>query len=253
MKDRQIKRKIQIEARPETVFNFFMDSKRFAKWWGEGSSIEPEVGGKVIIRYPNGETASGTVLEILKPRKIVFTYGYDSPGKPIPPGGSRVTVELTEERGGTLLSFLHEVDSREIRDLHIPGWRYQLAVFGRIVAEEEHADVEKVVDRYFAAWGEADVSALRNLLKASVVEDVEFRDAFGIATDLEDLMGHIQSARLHMGTAKLERIGSVRQSHGMALVDWKVVGGKFPMTGSNVFELNAGGLIRRVTGFPGNQ
>jgi hypothetical protein len=30
----------------------------------------------MLIRHPNGVEASGEVLEVLRPERIVFTYGY---------------------------------------------------------------------------------------------------------------------------------------------------------------------------------
>ena len=86
-----LNRTIEIGARRATVFRFFTDSARWARWWGDGSSIEPRVGGAVKIRYPDGTTASGVVRELEPDRAIAFSYGYDDPDKPIAPGGSLVT------------------------------------------------------------------------------------------------------------------------------------------------------------------
>ena len=93
-----LERTVVINATRATVFRYFTDSGRFAAWWGEGSRIEGKPGGAVVIRYPNGVTASGQVLEIVDGRLVVFTYGYDDPAKPIPPGGSRVTIRLLTKR-----------------------------------------------------------------------------------------------------------------------------------------------------------
>ena len=42
------------------------------------------------------------MVEVAPPERIVFTYGYAS-GRPIPPGGSRVTIRLETEGRGTQL------------------------------------------------------------------------------------------------------------------------------------------------------
>src|SRR5215831_7061845 len=104
-----LNRTIEIRARRATVFAFFTDSARWARWWGAGSSIDAVVGGKVHIRYPTGDTASGVVREIAADRLIAFTYGYDGPGKPIAPGGSLVTITLDEIPTGTRLALRHDV------------------------------------------------------------------------------------------------------------------------------------------------
>src|SRR5579871_4596733 len=102
----QLERTVEIQAKPETVFRFFTDSARWASWWGAGSTIDARPGGKVYIRHPNGVETVGEVLEVLTPERIVFTYGYAS-GKPVPPGGSQVTIHLEEEPKGTRLHLLH--------------------------------------------------------------------------------------------------------------------------------------------------
>ena len=68
-----LNRSIFIAARPATVFQFFQDSARWASWWGAGSTIEPRKGGRVYVRYPNAVEASGEILEIVAPERIVFT------------------------------------------------------------------------------------------------------------------------------------------------------------------------------------
>ena len=88
-----LQRTVMIRATPDTVFRFFMDDRRWASWWGAGSTIDPRPGGRVRIRYPDGTEVSGDVVEIVSPRRLVFTYGYVK-GTPIPAGGSQVTIQL---------------------------------------------------------------------------------------------------------------------------------------------------------------
>ena len=52
-------RTVVIKATPETVFRFFTDSTRWASWWGAGSTIDANPGGKVYIRHPNGSGNAG--------------------------------------------------------------------------------------------------------------------------------------------------------------------------------------------------
>ena len=77
-----LERTVVIRARRETVFRYFTDSDRFAAWWGEGSTIDARPGGALRIRHPNGALASGEVVEIVPPRLVVFTYGYEDPARP---------------------------------------------------------------------------------------------------------------------------------------------------------------------------
>src|SRR6202043_2187402 len=97
-----LERTVVIKAKPETVFRFFTDSARWASWWGAGSTIDAQPGGKVYIRHPNAVEALGEVLEVRPPERIVFSYGFVS-GKPMPPGSSRVTIRLEPDEDGTRL------------------------------------------------------------------------------------------------------------------------------------------------------
>ena len=103
-----LERTVIIHATPDTVFRFFTDSTRFAKWWGAGSTIDPKPGGRVFITHPGNIESGGEVVEIDPPRRLVFTYGFVS-GKPIPVGSSRVVIELGAERAGTRLRLRHEL------------------------------------------------------------------------------------------------------------------------------------------------
>src|SRR6266536_345231 len=122
----QLDRTVVIEAAPDVVFSFFTETPKWASWWGAGSTIDPWPGGAMKIRYPDGTEALGEVVEVRAPERIVFTYGYAS-GKMIPPGGSRVTIELEPFGAATRLLFTHEFADTATRDMHVQGWRYQLS------------------------------------------------------------------------------------------------------------------------------
>jgi uncharacterized protein YndB with AHSA1/START domain len=184
--DFALERELVIRAPRSLVFQYFTDPARFARWWGAGSTIEARVGGSVSIVQPGGMRASGTVLEIVPDERIVFSYGYES-GQPISPGGSRVAVTLSDDRAGTRLRLLHEVADAPTRDQHVQGWRYHLAVFANVVANEAHADAGKTADRWFTAWNEADAHARRKAFAAMVTDDVAFHDAYNCNRGLYDL------------------------------------------------------------------
>jgi len=111
----RLDRLVTIQATRETVFRFFTDETRWASWWGAGSTIDAHPGGQVRIRYPNGVEASGEVVDVRAPERLVFTYGYVS-GKPIPPGSSRVTITLEPFEAGTRLHLSHEFADASVRD-----------------------------------------------------------------------------------------------------------------------------------------
>jgi len=245
-----VEREITICATRATVFRYFTESERWARWWGPGSRIDPRPGGEMLICYPGGKlTAQGTV-ELVEPvERIVFTYGYDRPDTQIPPGGSRVTITLTEVRGGTRVVLKHDVASDAVRAEHVAGWRYQMAVFGDVVTRELAEPALATIDRYFAVWSERDATARRGLLAEICSDDVVYRDKYGYATGRDDLDGHIAAAQIHL-PSKLERDGDARVTLGVALVDWHALKDGAPVArGTSVIELAPDGRIARVTGF----
>ncbi|HUG52500.1 MAG TPA: SRPBCC domain-containing protein [Vicinamibacteria bacterium] len=245
-----LERTVLIRARPETVFRYFTDSERFAAWWGAGSTIEGRPGGALHIRYPNGVLASGEVIELAPPHRVVFTYGYEDPQKPIRPGGSRVIVTLDERPDGTLVHLRHELADAAARDQHVPGWRYQLAVFANVVAGEAAAGLTPAVDAFFSAWSERDEGRRRALLASVASDGVLFADAFSCTAGVADLAAHLGAAQLHMPGMVLERSGDVRHCQGTAVADWvaKGPGGAARGRGTNVFLLDPDGRFARVVG-----
>jgi uncharacterized protein YndB with AHSA1/START domain len=246
----QLDRTVVIKARPETVFGFFTDSARWASWWGAGSTIDASPGGKMYIRHPNGVETLGEVLEVRRPERIVFTYGFAS-GKPIPPGSSRVTIRLDPDAGGTRLHLLHEFPDAAARDEHIQGWRFQLSLFGNLVANEAFAEAGKVVDAWFSAWAIADDKAREESLGAIVTRGIQFRDRYSMLDGLADLTAHSGAALRFMPGIHLQRKGDVRHCQGTVLADWTAVDSeaKERMSGTSVFMFSGDGKIDSVTSF----
>ena len=243
-------RTVVIRAKPDTVFQFFTDSERWAKWWGTGSTIEAKPGGKVFIRHPNGIEVLGEVLEVRHRERIVFTYGYGS-GKPIPPGSSRVTIQLEPDESGTLLRLRHEFAEAGPRDQHVQGWRFQLSLFSNAVADEAYANAADTVDAWFGAWANTEDGSRAEAFAKIAAAGVSFRDRFSVLDGLEELTTHAGAAQRFMPGVGLKRKGPVRQCQGSVLADWIATGsdGKERMSGSSVFVLKPDGKIDAVTSF----
>jgi len=243
-------RSLVIHATPETVFRFFTDEGRWASWWGKASTIDARLGGRVVILYPDGTEVTGEVLELVSPRRIVFTYGYTN-GKLVAPGGSRVTIQLDPDAQGTRLRLTHEFADAAARDHHVQGWRYQLSLFSNIVANELNAGAAAAVDEWFVAWAVTDEKEREQLLARIASASVQFRDRFSCVDGISDLMPHITASQHFMPGLRLERRGSVRHCQGYVLADWTTTAtGAMPqMAGTNLFVFDAHGRIASVTGF----
>lgn len=246
-----IDRTLVIHAPRDVVFRYFTDSERFARWWGKGSTIDGRVGGALRIQYPGTVVARGTIEAFEPDRRIVFTYGYENAHPELPPGGSRVTVELHDDPAGTRLSFRHEVATAELREMHRAGWRYHLAVFANVVADEQHAGAAEACDQWFAAWAEADAGKRRALLERCTTDDVALHDRYSCLRGRADLDGHIHNTHVHLPGIVMARAGAIRQCQGTLLVDWeaKDAQGNPRGKGCNVVTLAPDGRIAAVVGF----
>ena len=246
-----LERKLTIRARRETVFRFFTDNERWAKWWGQGSTVEPHPGGKVRILYPGAIEVTGEVIEIDAPKKISFTYGFTS-GNPIPAGSSLVTIELEEDSAGTHLTLSHAFSEEKVRDDHVQGWRYQLAIFSNVVTDEVNSRAAEAIDSWFSVWSNTNPTERASLLKQIATPAVQFRDKYGATNGADDLLAHVTAAQYFMPGIRLGRDGDVRHCQGSAFCAWNASkDGTSAGTGTTFFAFDADGRIDSVTGFWG--
>jgi uncharacterized protein YndB with AHSA1/START domain len=245
----RLDRTLLIRARPETVFRFFTDNARWASWWGEGSTIDPRPGGRVVIRYPGAIEVQGDVVELAAPERLTFTYGFTS-GKPIAPGSSLVTIRLEAVGASTRLHLTHEFSDAAVRDEHVQGWRYQLSVFANAIASDLHKDAQALVDAWMAAWSDTDGSARKATLVRIASPAVRFSDRFSAVDGLDDLNAHLDATHRFMPGMRLLRDGGVRHCQGVAVSDWvaKAADGAERARGLNVFVFDSDGRIESVTG-----
>jgi uncharacterized protein YndB with AHSA1/START domain len=245
----RLDRTLLIQARPETVFRYFTDNARWASWWGQGSTIDPRPGGKVVILYPGAVEVRGEVIEIAAPERLTFTYGFTS-GKPIAPGSSLVTIRLEPVGAGTRVHLSHAFSDAAVCDEHVQGWRYQLSLFANIVSSEVQAGAAGAIDAWLAAWSEADRAARTGTLSRIAEPTVTFRDRYSSIDGAGDLHAHLEAAQRFMPGLQMQRDGDVRHCQGTAIADWiaRAADGQERARGTNVFVFNADGRIESVTG-----
>src|SRR5688572_16041916 len=186
----RLDRRVVIRASRDTVFGFLTNTAEWAEWWGAGSTIDARPGGAMLIRHSNGIEASGEVLDIRAPERIVFTYGYLS-RKPSPPGSSRVTIRLDRHPHGTLLQLTHEFADAESCDEHVQGWRFQFSLFANLVANTVNAAATGQVDRWFATWSEPDAARRDAALAAIGSADLRFLDKFSAIEGRDEVKAHL--------------------------------------------------------------
>ncbi|RIQ19544.1 SRPBCC family protein [Jiangella rhizosphaerae] len=134
-----IEQTIRVDAPPERVWAYFTDQELLARWWG-GAQADPRPGGLLRVAMDGGPepVMRGEFVELQPYERLVFTFGWEpAPGVPdIPPGGSRVEVLLTPDRGGTVVTLRHGGLPATLRGETTDGWGI---VLGRL-AKEAAAD-----------------------------------------------------------------------------------------------------------------
>ena len=119
-----VTRTIHIAARPETVFAFFIDPQKMRQWKGINATLMPYPGGEFQVALNEQDTIRGEYVEVIPYRRIVFTWGWDAPDRPVPPGFSTVEIDLVPDSNGTLLRLCHRGLPPETRSVHEEEWDY---------------------------------------------------------------------------------------------------------------------------------
>jgi uncharacterized protein YndB with AHSA1/START domain len=115
-----------VKAPAETVFTFFADPAQWLRWQGVDASIEPRAGGAFRVNVRGDGYASGQILELEPPRRIVFSWGWEMDGNPMPPGSTVVEIELLPDPAGTLVRLTHRNLPPDTAELHDAGWNHYL-------------------------------------------------------------------------------------------------------------------------------
>jgi uncharacterized protein YndB with AHSA1/START domain len=132
--DEPLIKTIDIDAPCEYVFDFIVQPGNMVRWIGVDAELDPKPGGVVRID-PNGrDVIRGVVLEIVRPTKIVFTWGWERTDTRVPAGSTIVEITLSPLSGGTRLTLVHRHLPHDMRDGHDAGWSHYLGRL-KIVAE----------------------------------------------------------------------------------------------------------------------
>ena len=98
-----VEREIAIAASPETVWEFLVDPEKSRNWWGQ-ASFDARPGGALRMEVTPRSIASGEFVEVDPPRRLVYTWGWESggggAGSLVPPGSSTVEIELVPSGEG---------------------------------------------------------------------------------------------------------------------------------------------------------
>jgi uncharacterized protein YndB with AHSA1/START domain len=122
-----VEHEVRIAARPDTVFPFFTDPALMTQWMGVRATLDPRAGGAFDVDVTPTDHARGTYVAVEPPRRVVFTWGWESDTSPVPPGSSTVEVTLEPDGDGTLVRLVHRDLPEASRQPHSRGWDHYLA------------------------------------------------------------------------------------------------------------------------------
>jgi uncharacterized protein YndB with AHSA1/START domain len=125
---------IDIEAAPEQVFDYFVKPELLVRWMGDFAKLEAKDGGLFAVDI-NGVIIRGEFVRIERPHLIEIAWG-EAGNEFMPPGSTRLVVNLTAVAGGTRVELAHSGLVPVEAAKHAIGWphfleRLTMAASGR--------------------------------------------------------------------------------------------------------------------------
>lgn len=141
---------IDIAADPDAVFDHLVTEAGLTAWMGVPGAIEAEPDGAFIVDIA-GYPVRGRYLEVHRPTRVVFTWGFAG-SDDLPPGASTVSVDLVPTPGGTRVELAHT----DLPETQVPGHARGWAHYAeRLVLAASGVDAGP--DRWPPAdWAESD-------------------------------------------------------------------------------------------------
>jgi uncharacterized protein YndB with AHSA1/START domain len=112
----------RVAASPETVFGYFTDPAKMVQWMGTEATLDPRPGGVCRINPSGHAVMSGEFVEVDPPRRIVFTWGWETELFATPPQSTIVEVSLTPDGEDTVLRLAHRRLQPGAVAFHQAGW-----------------------------------------------------------------------------------------------------------------------------------
>jgi uncharacterized protein YndB with AHSA1/START domain len=123
----ELVREIFIEASPEVIFQFLVDPAKYVEWGGAEAVLDPRPGGTYRALTGGTHWGAGEFLEVDPDRRVVFSFGWDEPGHPIPAGSTTVEIDLEPSAAGTTVRLTHRGLPEDAVGDHTGGWDHYLA------------------------------------------------------------------------------------------------------------------------------
>ena len=116
---------VLVKAEPSTIYALLLDPAK-QSWLGTDVELDARPGGIYKVNVGGDHPALGEFVEVVANEKIVFTFGWNEPGHPIPAGSTQVAITLIPDGDETLVRLVHSgLPDGAISD-HGDGWQHFL-------------------------------------------------------------------------------------------------------------------------------
>ncbi len=129
----ELRYEITIEASPEVVFHHLTEREGLLRWMAVEARADPVPGGELTWTHENGATMVGRFVELERPTRVVFRYGWADGRLGLAPEASTVEVTLRADGGATRLVLAHRDLPGEAVEEHRGGWAHFLGALARSV------------------------------------------------------------------------------------------------------------------------
>jgi len=112
-----------IAAPVDLVWSLISTSEGLREWMAVEATVDLRVGGVIRWVHDNGWIVAGTIRDVAPMRRLVYTYGWEEGGFPVPLESSLVTIELIARGAVTELTVRHEGLTPAMAEQHTGGWQ----------------------------------------------------------------------------------------------------------------------------------
>lgn len=122
----ELVREIMIDATPQTIWPFLAEPGKHVEWQGTFAEIDPRPGGIYRVLVGGQFQSAGEYVEVVRYEKVVFTFGWEAEGHPIPPGSTTIEITLHPEGDKTRVRLVHRGLPEDAISDHTHGWDHYL-------------------------------------------------------------------------------------------------------------------------------
>jgi uncharacterized protein YndB with AHSA1/START domain len=135
----EVTREVLVKAEPSTIYALLLEPG-MQSWLGTDVEFDPRPGGIYQVKVIGDHPALGEFVEVVPNEKVVFTFGWNEPGHPIPAGSTRVAITLIPEGEETRVRLVHSGLPEDAVDDHGNGWQQLLDQLATAAVGGVHAE-----------------------------------------------------------------------------------------------------------------